>query len=724
MGTRRVDWSFGPGHGPVSGVLNAAGAALGATMVADLVDAFVSPVSPLWSLGAGAVAASAAVLSVPARQRSEAAIGYRAACWVGAGLWSAWTLASTWWLGSPGTPWSVPSMTVLGIGTLAAGLAGLGFQAADRREEDRQIEAAQKAAALEPAELTDHNEIAQRWTGLLQKITGKAVEVVGVKLWDTGTGYTLAVKLPPDGTTIDEIKLREKALATAVNLPPGCNVEVLATDEGRRIILVRVATKSRLGEDHHLPEDYSADSINNDKTLGIAADGSEVAVNLRYSCMVLIGQVDSGKSNELNVITTGIVRCTDAIEWAIDISGNGRYPRPWVRAWHEGRAERPAIDWVAPTADEAELMTLAAIEVINGRTARYQQRMAEVGDDKIMVAADLPQIVIVVDEFKTLPQSVKDNINTISDTGRGAGVRVVSCALEAKGPVIPRGIIAQARVRMAMRVTDEAELQYLFDTTWSRGRFDPASIPWRGSGLVADGPVAPEPMKGWRMDPQRIDRASIAVAPLRPDLDAISAELADTLSWTYRNDRGEKVTEEMSGVYRDRWDRTRDVIFPNAEQGVAPEPAAVASSPAQSPPRPERIDLGSAMKAVADAREAAWKEADEVEEDDDPAENPQSDRGPGDPADPILDKLREVVGTQAPPRIRMRQLVFDAGPKGVGPGPVHKILEAEGYDTVYQTVVGWMKDDAEAGILDQPAGDRTPYFPGPSIGDPYADPRG
>jgi S-DNA-T family DNA segregation ATPase FtsK/SpoIIIE len=736
---KRVDWSFGPGHGPVSGVLNAAGAALGATMVADLVDAYASPFSPLWSLGAGTVAALAAVLTVPRRRRSDAVVAFRAASWLGAGLWSAWTLLGTqhlpvgWWsvpIPSPGTPWSVASVAALGVGTLAAGLTGLGLEAAHQREEDQQIEQArQTAEAAEGGSVTaDEDSIAAVWQTRIRKITGKDVEVRGVKKWETGTGYTLWVQLPADGTTIAHVKTFEANLAAAANLPPGCNVEVLATDEGRRTILVRVATVSRLGDDHHLPDDYSADSINNDISLGIAADGSEVAVNLRYSCMVLIGQTDSGKSNELNVITRGIVRCTDAIEWAIDISGKGRYARPWVRAWHEGRAERPAIDWIAPTPDEAELMTLALIEVINGRTAAYQQRMAADGDDKILVAPDLPQIMLVVDEFKTLPQSVKDNINTISDTGRGAGVRVVSCALEAKGPVIPRGLVVQARVRMAMRVTDEAELQYLFDSMWSRGRFDPALIPWRGSGLVAEGPVAPEPMKGWRMDPKRIDAASIAVAPLRPDLDGISAELADTVSWQIRNDRGERITETMDGVYENRWDRTRDIIFPGAA-GTSSRTAPATTPPPESASRPAQgVDLSAALGNLADKLAAARAVADNA------ASQPVADEDlPPLPADAdfsvvegwLHPETEDASGKRRPPpRQRMRQLIADSARKGTGPGPIHTILQSEGYPTSYPTVVDWLKKDLASGIVAQPQGDRTPYFPGPNMGDPYRDQQG
>jgi hypothetical protein len=59
----------------------------------------------------------------------------------------------------------------------------------------------------------------------------------------------------------------------------------------------------------------------------------------------------------------------------------------------------------------------------------------------------------------------------------------------------------------------------------------------------------------------------------------------------------------------------------------------------------------------------------------------------------------------------MRQLVFDSAQDGVGPTVVHRILDKEGYPTSYQTVLGWMKEDAAVGVLSQPGGDRTRTSP-------------
>lgn len=71
------------------------------------------------------------------------------------------------------------------------------------------------------------------------------------------------------------------------------------------------------------------------------------------------------------------------------------------------------------------------------------------------------------------------------------------------------------------------------------------------------------------------------------------------------------------------------------------------------------------------------------------------------------------------PRDRVREIVKAAHASGIGPGKVFKKLQAEGYPTTFQTVNGWLKSDAGAGVLIQPGGSRTPYFPGPKLGYPY-----
>jgi S-DNA-T family DNA segregation ATPase FtsK/SpoIIIE len=732
-GRRRIDWSFGPGHGPVSGVLNAAGSALALTMVADL-----AGIHPVWSLAAGTFTAAAAAASAMWHRMPERVVCYRIACWMGAGLWSAWTLTDHiriglgigqligqqpqgWVISLPGSPWTWSSVTTLSIGTVVAAFTGRALQA-DQNTADRRDGGDDAPAAAGGSE---HERIAAEWQKRIRDVTNIKVTVVGVQLWEPYTGFTLDVELPEDGTTVGDLKRYEEPLATSAGLPAGCNVEIESNAAvNRRAVIVKVATVDATAADHHLPEDYSPRTINDDISIGIQSNRQEATINLRYSCAVLVGQTDSGKSNQLNVITTGLVRCTDAIVWAIDLSGNGRYPRPWVRAYHEGRAPWPAIDWVAPTEDEALLMVLAAIQIINGRTAIYAERMHTEGEDKIKAAPDLPEIVIVVDEMGTLPEEVKDHLKTISDTGRGAAVRTVCCALEATSYYLPRPLIKQARERIAMRVTDEEQLQWLFDNQWSRGRFDPARTPHRGSGLWATGPTIPAVFKGWRMEPARIDRASIAVAELRPELDKPSADLAEVVNVPTRDKYGMKTEQQVAGVYSGREERTYPLMFPGSTRRTpAPEPAEPKiTDQTEGEPVDQAPDLDQALANLKAAQERMAAAAEAADDELPPLpEEPdwsivESWLKPGVPA------VDETGKRRPHPRTRMRQLVWDARDSGgIGPTEVQRRLQEEGYSTVYATAAEWMRTDLAADILSQPGGHKTPYFPGPKMGNPYQD---
>jgi hypothetical protein len=726
MAARRVDWSFGPGHGPISGVVNAAGSALGATMIADL-----AHVPPLWGLVGGATAAAGATIASVAHDAPGSALAYRALCWFGAGSWSAWALASATAEPFSG-PWSTSALATLFVGTLGAAFVGRRFQKAEEAEEQQRQDAVQsELARLDAAALAgDHDRIAAVWQAELRRQTRREVTVVGVEFFEPNTGFMLDLELPPDGTTIEDIKPYEKTLAQALNVPIGCAVEVIDPNISRRVLHVRVGTYDAMADDHHLPAGCEPDSIENDLSIGIRSDRSEATVNIRYNNMVLVGQVDSGKSNQLNVLTDRLVRCTDALVWAIDLTGNGRYPRPWVRAWKEGRAEAPAIDWIAPNEDEARLMTKAAMAIIEGRTADYEQLMFEQGWDKIMVSPEIPEIVIVTDEFGSLPMDVKENLQQISDTGRGAGVRAVSCALEATGRYIPNQLITQARERVGMRVQDETQLQYLFDRTWRSGRFDMSTMRVKGSGLVSSDAAPPEKFKGWRIEPQRIDADSITVGPWRPELDELSENRCDVLTAEVKNADGYKVKQRFDRVYSGRWDRTLPTIFPAARvpgqrADAGAQRKTVTAGREQRAEQEQVPALGDALANLETARQALR----DVEPVEDPG--PRGDDGlPPLPADVDFGVVESWLVEGAPatdaagkpkphPRKRMHQIVWDAGNAGIGPTAVHKVLEGEGYGTTYQTVNGWMKDDARDGILNQD-GARAPYTRGPKMTDPHA----
>jgi|SRR5215471_421028 len=689
--TQRVDWAFGPGKSPAMGAVNAAAAAANLTAIAHE----VGTVNPWWGIGVGALAAAGSMVALAVANKPMHHEGrvmcYRVACWLGAGVWSTIQLAIS--------PWSWNGVAALGGMAAAAAVVGKVLQRGEAKAEQEQaakVEAAQQAALT-----TTHDRIAAHWQGLIRRICRTNVTVTGVKLWDDPKdGFTIELELPDDGATIDNIKPYEKALATSARLAPGCNVEVFAPggDLGRHILNVRVNLRNAMAENQVYPRDYANRTIENPLRLGVIADRSVVGITVRHNSAVMAGQVGSGKSTVLDVATAEIVCCTDAIVAAIDLSGGGVYPRRWVRAWYEGRAERPAIDMVANTPELAELMCLGLLNVVNGRTEHYQT-------NKVIPSPDVPQIILIVDEFKTLPNVVKELIETISDTGRKAAVRTICCSLEAKSAAIPRSLIVQSRERIVMRVSDEAEGQYLFDTTWRSGRFDPASMTHSGMGLLSTDARPPGQFKGYWLEEKdfdQVDEIAVAVAGRRPDLDGPSAAMWDTVTREVRNKLGVRVEEHHTGVWHNRWEPVLPAMFASGEKKLRAKSTtrkattstvegSMDSLNAAAAQTHQAVD--AALKAAA-AEDAKW-EANKQREPEQGGGEAEDDQSPATPdPDPEFDELTANLRVLSA-RERYEHLLRRLGPTGAT--EIVEKLRAEGYPTTRQTVQGWLGEDEAAG---------------------------
>ncbi len=147
-------------------------------------------------------------------------------------------------------------------------------------------------------------------------------------------------------------------------------------------------------------------------------------------------------------------------------------------------------------------------------------------DDKLPVDRDVPEIVIVADEYAELPLKVQQNLESISNTGRAAGVRVLNCALRGTADIVSSNVKKQAQLRIGMRVSDADELAFLFG--WNGRTPSPEDAPYEGCGFLMLGQDTPRPFKGYRLRPNQIEDIAIAVADSRPSLDAASASAAGT----------------------------------------------------------------------------------------------------------------------------------------------------------------------------------------------------
>ena len=456
---RRRRWSHE--QGPFLGAANAASAAMAVASVGSLPEVGLAAAAPL---AVGAIGATASFTRATSAKQPWLPRLYRPARWIGYTGWCSWALAS-------GGPWDLGLMTALGVGAIAAALLQPASRSYEIAAEDREIaeERIKQRAGL-----------AGEWESRINRICRipkPGVRVTDINEWmmddphnpghKRETGMSIVLELPPGTSSWKTISQRAEDLAADADLPDACGIEV--TSHGsRRWVLLLVSTVDALAEDLPAGDDFSPLSIYDPLPVGMHRDGSYVKLPLKWKAGVLVGATGSGKSAHLSLIVRQLLRCTDTLVFGVDFNG-GKAFLPFLRPWLEGKATKPAIDWVATTPKEAELLLDFLLGAIAARSAGYADLMAEVNDDKVPSSPAIPHIELVTDEAADLPRNIKDKIVELSNRSRGVSIRPLTCALRAvsAGEQLPkpcwprpgahghegqRGRRAQPHVRLQPRV--------------------------------------------------------------------------------------------------------------------------------------------------------------------------------------------------------------------------------------------------------------------------------
>lgn len=689
---RRVEWDWAGPHGTVWGTGNAAFAAFAAAMVA-----FVSGLPWWWALIGAAVGAVVKSIDDGRREDTDGVrVGvpagtrrYRLACWAGAGGWTAVAVVS-------GPPWSARNLLILAGLAMAAGTLAPAFAQLERRLHDEQR--LRRIGAQRTVK-------AETWEGRIARVCGvKGCRVSGVEDWPEGAGYTLDVDLPAGGSTWRDLASSADALAADAKLPNGCGVEI-GPGVDRRAALVRVSTVDMLAVDRVLPADWSARTVLNPVAVGWHRDGTVAAAPIREEAWMVVGQRGSGKTTQLNSVISQLVRCTDAMVWVIDLNG-GALGVPWALPWWEGRADRPAVDWVAGTGEEAWLMTEAALAIAldRKRTAQAIKRRENV--TLMPVSPEMPEIVIVVDEAAEVIGErsrfplVRRNLEELLRIARDAAVNEIYGVLRATEEYIDPGMKAQLDVRAALALASDAEVAYALG--WE-AKLRPEDIPYKGCGaLVTSVRLAQaRPYKAPNMLPAQVAECAAAVAPLRPGIEASALAAVEA--------------RIGAGKYDRRWERA-SVLFDkelvmagrvvgmegDGEQGAeAEEPGELWQSSGTAEDAIRRADEAvrnlRREAAIAEGRDPDLEEAFLRVVGDPPPQVDMSD--PANWPEPNLPPVEaDLPGAEkAGARDRAMEILAAAGQQGLTPQQITERLRAEGYTTVRQTVHGWLTEAVETG---------------------------
>ncbi|MCX4574544.1 hypothetical protein OHB41_15355 [Streptomyces sp. NBC_01571] len=661
-----LDWSAG--HGPVTGALSAT---TGAFALAATGAATAMP--PGWALAVGAAGALGHTVVGLRVRNAGRTLATRAASWlVGAG-WTTWAMTT-----GPLTWAALGSLATIGVGIGAAARSAALYEEA-REDEALAVEQRQIAAELS----AERRAVAAEWVDRIQRVCSITVRVVGVEMWETGTGFSIDAELPPGGATWSKIAGESPRLSADARLPHGCTATASpGIHQGR--VIIDVTTVNVLEQERTYPDDYGPLSVHTGIPWGYRTNAQEILAYLREQCALIVGPTGSGKTNMVHAILAGFARAEDVLTWVIDLNA-GSAGLPWVLpalngqiTREDGKPVRPGIDWLAGTFEEAMTMLDAAVRVAKHRKMGYQDLLAKANTDLLPVSAKIPQIMLVIDEGAEILASPDRQIRKLGEKileviriARAMGVRTVLTALGATGSVLSNLMIRrEAKVRVALTggETEGMDLSKMFPGT--RGlRVDQA--PHKGAGFMGT-PESPAALfKAWRILPNQIRDIIAATSDRHPTLDAVSAKAAGP-AYARRWDA------DRTAWMRDRASDTGADIAPSAAAGAGLNLSAL-SGP-QTGPAPAEDEMLRRFREEIDAQFATAREP----------RGPEQGDGSDRPAGLNLSALRGEQEQDSPAQRAALAALLAAGPNGTGASAIARAL-ADAYGTTRQTVVGWLK---------------------------------
>ena len=525
---------------------NAVTAAVGVAATAAAMDAL--GMHPIAGVGIAAVGALSSIVSggMAPPEKVAATLGR----WATAGGWMAWALA--------GDPW-----TALGIGSLVSGSV-LGASMGPWLKRRSATPEGARSGGLVLGSTAKENTV---WQQRIverggQQFHGLVVEAV--TKWDNRNGEDVRVCMPKAGATVDQLRHLAPGLAADANLPHGCSIEIIEPEgEGQRTVVMRIPTKvmTSLDEGHPLWEEQR--SILDGVPIGAHPNGDRAEGPMREESWLVVGKKGAGKTTLLWGITATVGMCRDALVWHIDLNGGGM-TQPWVDVWLDGRVQRCPIDWAAPNVDEAIRMVTAAVKIAKHRKIAYRKRKKEHNTNLLPVGADLPEIVIILDEGaeamsaagKGQVVELATKLEEIQRIARNEAVNLVLSVLRGTGDLVPAAMSTQTGVGICMKVRQQKEIAAVFESAWEL-KLQPNHLTAKGAGWIGVDGALPVRYQGWNILPDDMEQAAVRIAQVRPNLDEASASVA-----------GED--------YATRYERMRTLFTEDAE--IVEEPVSAAAT--------------------------------------------------------------------------------------------------------------------------------------------------
>jgi len=542
----------------------------------------------------------------------------------------AWGVIATGWMAYArlSTPFS--GIAVLLLAGPVMILAAIGAPlVAKHNDEMRRLEA-QDARRAETRRL-------RSWETMLDEVGCPGVKALTET--ETRAGRTVLLRLPKSGAlTLESLEGCYRKIEVARRLRRGAVRFELVKGSHSADVWMHLSERDVLKEEIPFPAGSKPRTVNKPFDVGIDENGQEAEVLFREIAALIAGVRGAGKSNLVAVLLARLVQCVDTVVFMIDMKG-GRTARPWLQPWIDGKCPRPAIDWVATTREEADLMLDACMAGIDVRARSGQ------GGEKITPSAATPAIILFSDDIavifrtggprrgqvKTTNTQLADKGLVITATGRSEAIDPILVVQRATVTMTGSGDLkSQCAMRFGLGTVTETEARYILPDNWKAAR-PLAHIDSPGAGVIATRSKVSAPVKFYRLTPERIYGIAQETGWNRPEPDAMTARA-------------------MGEAYETRWDRAGEFL--------------------------------------------SWLRGDGGE--------PGNPADPGDERSQFENIVAQIEDPEArvhPSRIRMREIIAARGILGASPDFLTKALEREGKGVARETVTRWCSADKKDGLL-------------------------
>lgn len=325
--------------------------------------------------------------------------------------------------------------------------------------------------------------------------------------------------------------------------------------------------------------DMAPGDITEPAPLGVLESGEWL-----YQCLMaswfVNGRSRWGKSNELSVMLATSTGCRNARTLMIDMKG-GRATRPWL----------PALDWVATTTDEADLMMRFVMAEIKARGA-----YAYNGDEQLQPTEEVPALFLVIDET----YEVTSEMSRSPGAGRRAGW-LATIASQGQGLAIYVIVLTQYGALAESVGTEETRLNLNIRMCFQTEK--------REHGTFALGDDAQNMVDTTKLAEvgQFYFRANSKTRPEQVRGPHISHDMARQIAAS--NARRTGLHDRPLTVYASDWQQVYDTRWERLPQGFmadAPQAAHIAPSPGEEAPMPaNKINIPAPAADDIDAQVAA-----------------------------------------------------------------------------------------------------------------------